>query len=279
VTLLSGIRNLITRRKPPLAIDIAEPQPDGAVEEEVDVTEPVDVAEELDAIEPVALAVEPEPELEPELEPEPGPSMRAASVLVEPGADVAAVVESIGDRIDAQRDRLDAQSTDVRRLVQHMEQLPRVLKETVEIKGLCARVTELVSGQVSEASTRAEAVIEAVNEAVANAVSAAVKRLDDASSRDAKVLERIQEQLAANARALREAGETEEGVAQNLREVVESSSRVQRVVADLGQSHEQREAQMAKQFAASKRTMLMLAFACTLASLLALVVAVVALLT
>jgi hypothetical protein len=58
VELLSGIRNLIRRRKPPLAIDIAEPKPDSAVVEEVDVTEPLEVVEELEALEPGALDVE-----------------------------------------------------------------------------------------------------------------------------------------------------------------------------------------------------------------------------
>ncbi len=103
MALLSGIRNLITRRKPPLAIDIAEPRPDGAVEEETDVTEPVEVAEAVDGIEPVALAVEPEPEFEPD------PSPHTGSVLEQQGVDVAAVVESIGDRINDQSDRIETQ--------------------------------------------------------------------------------------------------------------------------------------------------------------------------
>ena len=115
VTLLSGIRNLITRRKPPLAIDIAEPQADGTVEE-VDVTEPVEVVQEVEANELVALGVEPD------LLRNPGGVPEAH------GVDVAAVVESIGDRINDQSDRIETQSAEVQRLVQHMEQLTRYLK-------------------------------------------------------------------------------------------------------------------------------------------------------
>jgi hypothetical protein len=71
-------------------------------------------------------------------------------------------------------------------------------------------------------------------------------------------------------------GETEEGTSQNMREVLDSSARVQRTVAELEKTHQGREAEIAAHFASSKRTMMMLAFACTLASLLALVVAVIA---
>ena len=294
MTLLSGIRNLITRWKPPLAIDIAEPQADGTVEE-VDVTEPVEVVEEVEATESVALGFEPDP------------LSNRSSAPEAQGVDVAAVAESIGDRIDAHSDRIETQSAEVRRLVQHMEHLPLVLKETAEIKGQCAQVIELVSGQVSEARTREEtvveavsetrrhedavmeaikearsrddAVIEAVNAAVDKAVSAAVKRITEGSARDAETLNRIQQQVESNAQALRMAGETADGVAQNMGQVLESSMQVQRAVTGLEKSHQGREAEIAAHFAASKRTMMMLAFACTLASLLALVVAVIALVT
>jgi hypothetical protein len=295
------------RRKPPLAIDIAEPKPDGAVEEEVDVTEPVEVVQEVEAMEAIAFGDEPDP-----LD-NPGSTPEAL------GVDVAAAVESLGGQLDAQRDRLDAQSAEVRRLVQHMEQVPLVLKETAEIKGQCAQVIDLVSGQASEARTREEtvveavtetrrhedavmeainetkghnsavieaikeakgrddAVIEAVNTAVDKAVSGAVKRITDASSGDTETLGRIEQQVESNAQALRMAGETEEGVSQHMREVLESSVRVQRTVAELEKTHQAREAEIAAHFAASKRTMMTLTFACTLASLLALIVAVVAL--
>jgi chromosome segregation ATPase len=305
VTLLSGIKNLITRRKPPLAIDIAEPQAEGTVEE-VDVSEPVEVVEEVEAMEAVELGVEPD------LVNGPGSATEAH------GVHVAAVVESIGDRIDAQSDRIETQSSEVRRLVQHMEQLPLVLKQTAEIRGQCAQVIDLVSGQVSEARTREEtvleavsetrrhedavmeaineakghndavmeaikqassrddAVIEAVNAAVDKAVSASVKRITEASTRDAETLSRIQRQVESNAQALRMAGETEEGASQNIREVLESSMKVQQAVTVFEKSYQGREAEIAAHFASSKRTMMMLAFACTLASLLALVVAVIA---
>ena len=312
MTLLSGIRNLITRRKPPLAIDIAEPQADGTVEEvveEVDVTEPMEVVEEVEATELVALGVEPDSLSNP------------GGVPEAHGVDVAALVESIGDQLDAHGDRIDAQAAEARRLVQHMEHLPLVLKETAEIKGQCAQVIELVSGQVSEARTREETVVEAVNEtrrhedavmeaikkagdhndavveaikearsrddavieavnaAVDKAVSAAVKRIAGASARDAETLNRIQQQVESNAQALRMAGETADGVSQNMGQVLESSMQVQRAVTGLEKSRQGREAEIAKHFAASKRTMLLLAFACTLASLLALAVAVIALVT
>jgi chromosome segregation ATPase len=306
-----------------LAIDIAEPMPDGAVVEEVDVTEPVEVIEELEAMEPVALGVEPE------LLNGPGSATEAH------GVDVVAVVETIGDQINAQSDRIETQSSEVRRLVQHMEQLPLVLKQTAEIRGQCAQVIELVGGQVSEARTREEtvveavsetrrhedavmeainearghndavmeaiqaassrddavmeairqassrddAVIEAVNAAVEKAVSASVKRITEASARDAETLSRIQEQVESNAQALRMAGETEEGASQNMREVLESSMKVERAVTGFEKSHQGREAEIATHFASSKRTMMMLAFACTLASLLALVVALIAVVT
>jgi len=292
-----------------LAIDIGEPKPDGAVVEEVEVTEPMEVIEELEAMEPVALGVEPD------LLNGPGSAPETH------GVDVAAVVESIGDRIDAQSDRIETQSSDVRRLVQHMEQLPLVLKETAEIKGQCAQVIELVSGQVSEARTREETVVEAVSEtrrhedavmeaineakghndavmeaikqtsgrddavieaisaAADKAVSASVKRITEASARDAETLSCIQQQVESNAQALRMAGETEEGASQSMRDVLESSVKIERVVAGLNKSHQAREAEITAHFAASKRTMMMLTFACTLASLLALVVAVIALVT
>jgi hypothetical protein len=306
VELLSGIRKLIWRRKPPLAIDIAEPKPDGAVVEDVDVSEPVDVVEEVEAMEAVVLGGEPDPLNDPGPEPETH------------GPDVSAALEDFGGRLDAQRDRIDAQAADVRRLVQHMEQVPLVLKETAEIKGQCAQVIDLVSGQASEARTREEtvvdavnetrrhedavmeaineakgrneavldairetrsrddAVVEAVNAAVDKAVSAAVKRITDASARDAETLNHIQQQVESNAQVLRMAGETEEGVSERMREVLETSVRVQRTVSDLEKSQHGREAEIAAHFAASKKTMMMLAFACTLASLLALLVAVIA---
>jgi hypothetical protein len=145
---------------------------------------------------------------------------------------------------------------------------------------------------IREAKSRDDAVIEAINaakdrdgamvvavdEAVNKALSGAVQHLGEASSRDAQALEGIQKQLKSNTEAIRTAGEGEEGVSQTLREVLDSSNRIQRVVTEIGESHKGRDAEIAAQFAASKRTMMMLAFACTLGSLLALAVAVIALL-
>ncbi|MHC4588857.1 MAG: hypothetical protein ACYTAQ_05850 [Planctomycetota bacterium] len=167
----------------------------------------------------------------------------------------------------------------MQKLTQHLDQLPLVLKETAEIKGQCGQVLEQMGEQLKEARSRDDAAAEAVTEAVNSAVTAGVERLAQAASRDGQALDRIEQLAESNAQALRMAGETEDGVSQNLRQVLESSARIQRTVAEIKQSHEGRDAEIAKHFAASKRTMMMLAFACTLASLLALAVAVIALLT
>jgi chromosome segregation ATPase len=305
VTLITDIRNLITRRKSALAIDIAEPQVDEAAEE-------VEVADDVEVVE----AVEVDHDYVSQIEPAPGA----------PDAEVVAVVEGIGNRVDAQGERmkgqarqlttqgeqlsaqgkqlstqgeqlsaqreqlnaqdeklnlqgeqLDAQTTQVQKMNQHMEQLPLVLKETAEIKGQCAQVIELVGAQAGDARGRDEAVTETITRAVNDAVAGAADRLAEASSKDEKVLERIQRQLEVNTKAFQMTGDAEDGIQRKIDELRDSTSKLRQTVQSLVTAGEGRDAQVAAQLAATKKSMMQLAFACALASLMALVVAVIAL--
>jgi chromosome segregation ATPase len=349
MTLLSGIRNLISRRRSPLILDLPGPEQE-APDAEESPGAAADPREELELMEAV------------ELEDEFVPRADAAAEAI--GAEVLQAAESIGDQLDAHGKRLDAHGdrlvrhggkldaqgtqldahrsaveahggqleahggkldahggqleahggrletladrlgthgseleTHGGRLETHREQLqrqmalvqalaeqlqtrlPQVLQETAEFKSRCAQVIDLVGEQAGEAQRRDDAVTETVNAAVTNAVGAGLKRLGDASSRDAAMLERIQKELASNTQALREAGESEQGAAHHLREVLELTVKLQRAVATLEQSTEGHSALVAARLAQTKRSMMMLAYACTLAALTALVIAVLALVT
>ena len=75
--------------------------------------------------------------------------------------------------------------------------------------------------------------------------------------------------------AVREASKSE-GTADALREVVETAESLKQAMAQMSRSVETREAELTKLLARNKRSMTMFAFACTLAALMALVVAVIA---
>jgi DNA-binding ferritin-like protein len=252
MTLLSGIRNLITRRKP-LAIDISGPPAQHLIKE--------DEAVERVEIKPTA------PQLEV------GLVSAKVDVLGERIEELNERIEGIGERIDVLGDNNSAPPDELRRLAQHMDQLPLILKEAAEIKGQGAQILDLFGEQLSLASHREDSVTDAVSGVVNNAV----KKMTAASSHDGEVLDRIQQQLDSTAEAIRAAGETDEGVNQSLRDVMENSTRLKTSIVQLQQSGEQREAELRRQLAANKRSMLMLAAACSMAALLALVLALIAL--
>jgi chromosome segregation ATPase len=305
VTLLTDIRNLITRRKPALAIDITGPQADEAAEE-VEVPDDVEVVEAIEVDDEYVSQIQPASEaagaevteavagIGSRLEAQ-GETMKTqarqlnaqgekltahAKQMTAQGEQLSAQREQLNaqdEKLNLQGEQLDAQTTQVQKMNQHMEQLPLVLKETAEIKGQCAQVMEIVGAQAGDARGRDEAVTEAVARAVDTAIAGATERLAEASSKDEKVLERIQRQLEANTKAFQMTGDSEEGIRHKIDELRDSTSKLRQTVNALETASEGRNAQVAAQLAATKKSMMQLAFACALASLMALVVAVIAL--
>ncbi|MHC4414488.1 MAG: hypothetical protein ACYS0G_04310 [Planctomycetota bacterium] len=292
--LLGGIRNLIARKKAPLEIDVDEPPAEKrSGEVEATAAEPADesgmgmaepVVDEsgLDMAEPAdesgfAMA-EPAGRIAAEMaEPAGKIGYEPVEAAEKIGADARGVVappapiESEPAANDLARilveidDRLGAQTAQTRRLMQPMEGLPQALDALEEIKQQSTRMLELLSERLDRAETRADA------------VDAAIDRIGDASSHHTEVLSAIQQQLDSNSQAIRHTSESYDAVTQNLREVLESSCKLQEVLSDLNQSTEDRETELTEHLARTRRSMLMFAFGCSAVSIIALIVAVLAL--
>ena len=242
MTLLSGIRNLLTRKKAGRPVDLAAAQ---AGKHGV----PLQSAHA------------------------PGADKVAPEIALKGGAPAAASPIAIGDGEKLTRllgeidDRLGTQTAQTQRLLEPIEGLSHATETLTEINASCTQVIELHNELVEQAQGRQRT------------LDVAVGRLSDATGRHGDELQGVRRLLEDNSHAIRQTAETYTSVTQDLREVLKSCCRSVELISDLEAANETRQRTLATTLAQLDRRMVLVAIGSASAAVVALVVAVVALLT
>ncbi len=242
MTLMSGIRNLVTRKKAPPPVDPAAAQ-----------------AQRRGVPSQSAHA--------------PGAGKVAAEIAVKGGAAAASSPIAIGDGEKLTRllgeidDRLGAQTAQTQRLLEPIEGLSHATETLTEINASCTQVIELHNELIEQAKGRERT------------LDVAVGRLSDATGRHGNELQEVRRLLEDNSQAIRQTAETYNSVIQDLREVLKSCCRSVELISDLEAANETRQRTLATKLARLDRRMVLVASGSAAAAVVALVLAVVALLT
>ncbi len=279
MSLLTGFRNLIGRKR--------EAETGVAVEAETDVA----VVAEIEA-------KPPEPEVE-NIRYE-----RDDDRVVETAREVVQRLEAIDDRLGArgaetQRlvkeldghiessfgrteqlvQRLDArgemQAAESKQITDQLGQVLELGGDVAQIKQQCASLLERIDEQLNRSQDHG-AVDEAINAAVSTAVDAAAKRFGEALERSGESLQQMRAQLDSTARSVSHADERSEGLVHALRDIQERTAGLDDAITRIGRTVRQREDKLIELLSRTKRSMTLFAYGCTLASLLAVGIAAVA---
>ena len=241
MTLMSGIRNLVTRKKARRPVDPAAAQAQ---------THGVPLQSALS----------------------PGADKVAPEIASKGGAALAASPIAIGDPEKLTRllveidDRLGAQTAQTRRLLEPIEGLSHATETLTEINASCTQVIELHNELIEQAKGRERT------------LDVAVGRLSDATGRHGDELQEVRRLLEDNSQAIRQTAETYNSVTQDLREVLKSCCRAVELISDLEAANETRQRTLATMLSRLDRRMVLVGFGSAAAAVVALVVAVVALL-
>ena len=242
MTLLSGIRNLVTRKKDRRPVDLAAAK-----------------AQKHGVPSPSAHA--------------PSAETAAPEIALKGGAPVAASPTAISDpekltkllgEID---ERLGTQTAQTRRLLEPIEGLSHATETLTEINASCTQVIELHNELIEQAKGRERT------------LDVAVGRLSDATGRHGDELQEVRRLLEDNSQAIRQTAETYNSVTQDLREVLKSCCRSVELISDLEAANETRQRTLATKLAQLDRRMILVAIGSAAAAVVALLVAVIALLS
>jgi chromosome segregation ATPase len=162
-------------------------------------------------------------------------------------------------------DRLDAQTTQTRRLMEPFAGLTGAAQTLVEIKTQSARMLGLLNDHLEQARAI---------EATERSVDAAVGRLGDATERQSESLDKVRERVEANTQAIRRAAETYERVTEELQEVVRAICKAQEDVGTLARSLQDHDSRLARSVSRLEKRLLLLGGAASLAAVVALALGV-----
>lgn len=169
--------------------------------------------------------------------------------------EVMGLVRKIGDHLDTQADR-------TQRLIDLMDRMPQALDALPEINRQNARLFEVLTDHLEHAKHRE------------TALNTAIDRITVSSSEQTQVLGLIQQQLDANNMAANQMAENLGGFSQALGNLADLNSKSISVLQTLTRSSEEREARLAELLGRSQRWMIIVLCGCGLASVAAVVVAV-----
>ncbi len=240
MTLLSGIRNLVTRKKVRRPVDLAASQ-----------------AQKHGMPLPSARA--------------PGADKVANEIALKGRAPAAASPTAISDPEKLTRllgeidERLGTQTAQTRRLLEPIEGLSHATETLTEINASCTQVIELHSELVEQAKGRERT------------LDMAVGRLSDATGRHGDELQEVRRLLEDNSQAIRQTAETYNSVTQDLRDVLKSCCRSVELISDLEAANETRQRTLATKLAQLDRRMILVAIGSAAAAVVALAVALFAL--
>lgn len=316
MTLLAGIRNLIARRRSPDTEGIdPDDLPADKLADEIDV-DPDMLCDDIEVVAGSAIEPKPSAtllsadgrrpargenaenedrrmaemlaQIESRFEEQEAGLERAVRRLDERLETQAGAMERLGSQLD---DRMARQATETSRVAEQVETLAQSASEIGEIRKRSDEVLETIREGAAAAKARDEALAEAVTQRIGDAVSelaesgrGAAERVEGALNKliesgrndDSEALAQISGKLDSTARAVREYAERSAGVGERLNELAETSGTLKQAMAKMSRAVEARETELTRMLARNKRSMTMFAFACTLAALMALAVAVIA---
>ncbi len=261
-SLLAGIRNLIARKRESLRTDEAAMS--------ADVPAPEIRTDELSVPEEAALS---EAGFGARVEIEAKTPLPDFARTGHGVTDEAPVDHEVAQRLEEIDVRLGAAGDETRQLAKeltrHMESnLADVQRLIQKLDERIARLLELVGDRSNQPTDR--------DEAITAAVDAAAQRFTSVVRRDTESVNRMQAQLESMAEAGNFAGKQTDKLAFALDDIRERTTGLDEAITRIGQSIVQREGTFAQQLRGTRRSMMLCAYGCTLASLLALGIALVA---
>jgi len=262
MTLLSGIRNLIGRKRESLTDDGPAIGADQPADEILD--------KELSAQKEAALSK----------------AGMGAMAEIEAKASMPAFHDAAGSKDQAPADhevarrlqeidqRLGAAGAETRRLVKeldgHMDSKSADVQRLVQkLDERIARLLELVGDQAARPADH--------DQAITAAVDAAAQRFTAAAVGNSEAVRRMQGQVDSMAEAVTRTGEQTDKLAFTLDEIRARTTDLDDAITRIGQSIVQREETVVELLKGTRRSMMLFAYGCTLASLLAMGIAFVAL--
>ncbi len=187
--------------------------------------------------------------------------------------DEAPVDHEVAQRLEEIDIRLGAAGDETRQLAReltrHMESnLADIQRLIQKLDERIARLLELVGDQSTQPAHH--------DEAITAAVDAAAQRFTAVVDRDSESVNRMQAQLESIAEAGNFASKQTDKLAFALDDIRERTTGLDEAITRIGQSIVQREGAFVEQLRGTRRSMMLFAYGCTLASLLALGIALVA---
>ena len=168
--------------------------------------------------------------------------------------------------------RVEVQAAESRQLADQLGEVLELVGEVAQIKQQCARMLERVDEQFSRSQNHDEV----ITAAVGAAVEAAATRFGEALDLNGESLQQMRAQLDSTARSVSHADERSEGLVDALRDIQGRTAGLDDAVTRIGQTVQQREDKIIELLSRTRRSMTLFAYGCTLATLLAIGIAAVA---
>ncbi len=242
MSLLTDLKNLFLRRKQPVVVDITQTQA-GAFASSAEAVEAPDGAQSAKA----AQTTEPK---SPKAKPTPAPRRSNDAV--------ASQLREITERVETQSDQ-------VRQLVQLQEQVPRALETLGNLNRHSAQLVELATDQSESAKSQYAS------------FNAALGQIRGSSEHQIEVLGLIQQQTDATTRSVREIAEAMENINRGLVEIADNVRGAIDMLSVLDRSGEDAQTRLGDFVARSQRWTVLAMAGCAAASVLAVIVAAIAL--
>ncbi len=242
MSLLTDLKNLFLRRKQPVVVDLTQTQAEGlaAGAEAVQAAEPFQSSA-------VAQTAEPK-----------SPKLKPSHTPRRSNDDVASALREITERVDTQSEQM-------RQLVQLQEQIPRGLDTLGNLNRHNAQLVELSTDQLESAKSQY------------SSLNTALGQIRGSSEHQIEVLGLIQQQTDATTRCVREIVESMETINRGLAEISDNVRGAIDMISVLDRSGEDAQSRLGDFVAKTQRWTVLAMAGCAAASILAVIVAAVAL--
>ena len=242
MSLLTDLKNLVLRRKQPVVVDLTQTQ----------AGELAAGAESVQAAEPsqsstVAQTAEPK-----------SPKIRPSHTPRRSNDELASALREITERVDTQSEQM-------RQLVQLQEQIPRGLDTLGNLNRHNAQLVELSTDQLESAKSQY------------SSLNTALGQIRGSSEHQIEVLGLIQQQTDATTRCVREIAESMETINRGLAEISDNVRGAIDMISVLDRSGEDAQSRLGDFVAKTQRWTVLAMAGCAAASILAVIVAAVAL--
>ncbi len=240
MSLLTDLKNRFLRRKQPVVVDLTQTQAGGLAAEAVQAAEPSQSSAVAQTAEPKSAKIKP------------SPAPRRSN------DDIASALREITERVDTQSEQM-------RQLVQLQEQVPRALDTLGNVNRHNAQLVELSTDQLESSKSQY------------SSLNTALGQIKGSSEHQIEVLGLIQQQTDATTRCVREIVESMETINRGLAEISDNVRGAVDMISVLDRSGEDAQSRLGDFVAKTQRWTVLAMAGCAAASILAVIVAAVAL--